>query len=68
MVKGAFKSMRHKHLFYTINNQTVMKDIFIFESPCRILGDWLIFFFSGGIWKSFKKRNKVIKEAAESNR
>jgi ligand-binding SRPBCC domain-containing protein len=33
MIKGAFKSFRHEHLFYAINDQTVMKDIFIFESP-----------------------------------
>jgi len=67
MVKGAFKSIRHEHLFYAINNQTVMKDIFIFESPFGWLGTFVNFLFLGRYMENLlKKRNRVIKEAAES--
>jgi ligand-binding SRPBCC domain-containing protein len=67
MVKGAFKSMRHEHLFYAINNQTLMKDIFAFESPYGILGDMVNFLFLARYMKKLlRTRNKIIKAAAES--
>jgi len=66
MVSGAFKSFRHEHLFYPINDQTVMKDIFIFESPFGWLGEMVNFLFLGWyMGKLLKKRNGVIKKAAE---
>jgi ligand-binding SRPBCC domain-containing protein len=69
MVDGAFKSFRHEHLFYGINNQTVMKDIFTFESPLGILGERVNFLFLGKYMKRLLiKRNEVIKEAAEAYR
>lgn len=68
MTEGAFKSMRHEHLFFAVNDQTVMKDIFVFEPPHGILGEFVNFFFLGGYMTNLlKKRNKVIKEAAESD-
>jgi ligand-binding SRPBCC domain-containing protein len=67
MVKGAFKSIRHEHLFYIVNNQTVMKDIFIFESPFGWLGRLVNFLFLGKYMTNLlKKRNSVIKAAAEA--
>jgi ligand-binding SRPBCC domain-containing protein len=69
MVEGAFKSMRHEHLFYAINDQTVMKDIFAFESPYGPLGELANFLFLGWYMENLlKKRNRVIKKAAESDR
>ena len=69
MVEGAFKSIRHDHLFYAIKDQTVMKDIFIFESPFGILGKLANFLFLARYMENLLvKRNKVIKEAAESDR
>ena len=66
MVNGAFKSFRHEHLFYAIGDETAMKDVFIFESPCGILGEWVNHFFLGKYMTDLlKKRNEVIKEAAE---
>jgi ligand-binding SRPBCC domain-containing protein len=66
MVSGAFKSFRHEHLFFAINDQTVMKDIFIFESPYGRLGEIVNFtFLSWYMERLLKKRNKVIKKAAE---
>jgi ligand-binding SRPBCC domain-containing protein len=67
MVKGAFKSMRHEHLFYAVNNQTVMKDIFIFESPFGIFGRLFnSVYLSKYMEKLLRTRNKVIKAAAEA--
>ena len=67
MVKGAFKSFRHEHLFYSVNQQTVMKDIFIFESPFGTIGEIVNSIFLGRYMENLlKKRNSVIKEAAES--
>jgi len=68
MVEGAFKSIRHEHLFYAINDQTVMKDIFIFESPFGILGKLANFLFLARYMENLLvRRNKVIKKAAELN-
>jgi len=67
MVQGAFKSFRHKHHFSSIDNQTLMKDVFVFESPLGVLGslfNWLI--LKGYMTTLLTKRNKVIKKAAEA--
>ena len=67
MVRGAFKSFRHEHLFYAVNNQTVMKDVFMFESPCGWLGRLANFLFLGRYMeKLLLERNRVIKETAET--
>ena len=44
MVKGAFKNFRHEHLFYNINNETLMKDLY----SNHLAGYWgsLLTFFS----------------------
>src|SRR5476651_485007 len=33
MIDGAFKSFRHEHYFFTVNDLTLMRDVFTFESP-----------------------------------
>ncbi len=38
MVKGAFKSFKHEHIFTEENGQTVMQDVFTYTSPFGILG------------------------------
>lgn len=66
MVEGAFKSFRHEHYFLSRHGETLMKDIFIFESPGWILGrlfNWLI--LTRYMTKLLIQRNKVIKAAAE---
>jgi ligand-binding SRPBCC domain-containing protein len=69
MVSGAFKSFRHEHHFEESGKGTLMKDIFIFESPLGILGTianhllltkYMIYFLN--------ERNMVIKEFAESEK
>lgn len=67
MVNGAFKSFRHEHLFFAIGDQTTMKDIFTFESPFGWLGQMAnILFLSSYMQHLLKKRNEVIKMAAET--
>ena len=66
MLKGAFKSMRHEHHFREINGKTIMKDVFIYETPFNIFGK----LFDQLILKNYMKnlleqRNKTIKSLAE---
>ncbi|QEM13962.1 SRPBCC family protein [Mucilaginibacter rubeus] len=68
MVEGVFKSFTHEHYFYPILNQTMMRDIFTFESPGGIVGDianWL--FLSNYMTRLLLKRNEVIKQVAEAS-
>ncbi len=67
MVSGAFKSFRHEHRFTTSGDQTIMKDVFEFESPLGILGQ--IFnklILTGYMTKLLKERNRVIRTVAEN--
>ena len=67
MVSGAFKSFRHEHRFTSSGDQTIMKDIFEFETPLGILGS--IFnklILTHYMTKLLKERNRVIKEASQS--
>ena len=67
MVSGAFKSFRHEHHFIASGDQTIMKDVFEFESPMGILGKLFNkLILTGYITKLLKQRNKVVKEAAEN--
>jgi ligand-binding SRPBCC domain-containing protein len=67
MVDGAFKSIRHEHHFTWIDDHTLMKDVFVFESPLGILGRFANFLFvKRYMIKLLRERNKVIKEVAEN--
>ena len=66
MVKGAFKSIKHMHTFEQNGGQTIMKDVFEFESPLGILGK----LFNKTILMNYMKRfllerNQEIKRVAE---
>jgi ligand-binding SRPBCC domain-containing protein len=68
MVNGAFKSFRHEHYFSVVDNGTLMRDAFAFESPLGVLGklfNWLI--LTKYMTNLLLERNRVIKLAAESN-
>jgi ligand-binding SRPBCC domain-containing protein len=68
MVSGAFKSFKHQHLFSQEGGQTIMKDVFVFESPLGIIGKLFNYLFlTGYMTKLLRYRNAVIKETAESN-
>jgi ligand-binding SRPBCC domain-containing protein len=69
MVEGTFKSFRHEHYFFTLNDQTVMKDVFTFESPMGVLGKVFNFTTLKSYMTSLlKQRNEVIKQVAESGK
>jgi len=67
MLKGAFKSIRHKHFFEEREGQTIMRDEFTFESPLGILGKLFNALVLTKYMKSFLiRRNEMIKAIAES--
>ena len=66
MLKGAFKSMVHKHYFEIENGMTKMTDEFEYEAPFNIIGklfDKLI--LKKYMTKFLITRNNTIKEVAE---
>lgn len=69
LVEGAFKVIRHDHLFNASENTTAMEDKFYFESPGQIIGT--IFnkiVLTGYLRDLLKKRNQIIKDTAESEK
>jgi ligand-binding SRPBCC domain-containing protein len=67
MVSGAFKSFRHEHHFSVGGDGTLMRDVFVFESPLGVVGrifNWLI--LKKYMTKLLMERNRVIKEEAET--
>jgi ligand-binding SRPBCC domain-containing protein len=61
MVSGAFKNFRHEHHFTGDDRQTIMRDIFVFESPFGVLdklANWL--FLKRYMTGLLITRNKVI--------
>ena len=67
MAKGAFRSFTHQHYFESRQTQTLMMDIFEFESPMGIIGKvFNRIFLKHYMTKLLLKRNEVIKEFAES--
>lgn len=68
MLKGAFKSMRHVHEFEEKDNETIMKDDFVFESPLGFLGKIAeALFLKSYMTRFLKNRNKELKMIAEGN-
>ena len=68
MIHGAFKSMKHQHIFRKKEGKTLMIDIFEFESPFGILGKIFNQIFLKNYLKHFLiERNRMIKEIAESS-
>ncbi len=67
MVSGAFKRFRHEHHFSVLENgETLMKDIFDYDSPLGFLGrlaDSL--FLKSYMTRLLEHRNTVLKQAAE---
>jgi ligand-binding SRPBCC domain-containing protein len=68
MINGAFKMIKHDHLFEESGVKTVMRDKFQFESPGGILGS----IFNKLVLEKYLRnllviRNQIIKEVAESD-
>ncbi len=69
MEKGIFKFFRHEHIFKGNGEQTLMIDVFDYESPLGILGRMADHLFLKEYMTSFlEKRNEIIKEFAETDR
>jgi len=67
MQKGAFKSMKHQHIFSQQGENTIMTDIFEFHSPFGIIGKIFDKVFLKNYMKKFLlERNKLIKTVAEN--
>ncbi|KMQ67445.1 cell division protein [Chryseobacterium sp. FH2] len=66
MLKGTFKSLQHQHIFKQDGENTIMTDIFDFESPFGVIGKLFNTFFLKNYLKSFlSERNELIKKTAE---
>ena len=69
MVSGDFKEMKHEHHFKSIQNGTLMIDLFSFESPYGHLGKIVNYIFlQRYLRKLLERRNQAIKEFAESDK
>ena len=68
MLRGAFASMHHTHLFETHGAGTRMTDVFVYTSPLGLLGrfaDWL--FLEKYMTNLLRQRNDILKHIAEAN-
>lgn len=68
MVEGAFREMRHEHLFDVRDGRTVMIDRFEFRSPLGFIG-WIVdrLFLASYMRRFIEKRNGILKRTAESD-
>ena len=68
-VQGDFKMMKHEHHFKPCDNGTIVIDLFHFETPYGIIGQWFNnLYFTGYLKRMLEQRNKTIKEFAESDK
>jgi len=68
-VQGDFKVMKHEHHFKPCENGTIVIDLFHFESPYGILGQWFnSLYLTNYMKRLLEQRNKTIKEFAESEK
>lgn len=70
MIEGDFKSFRHGHYFSkTANDGTMMEDVLVFKTPYGILGQFMnALFLTSYLRNLLRKRNRIIKEYAESEK
>ncbi|MCY7344886.1 MAG: SRPBCC family protein [Pyrinomonadaceae bacterium] len=68
MVKGVFKRFDHDHYFEAVGAETLIKDIFDYDSPLGILGTIAdALFVEKHLREMLEERNDLIKRIAESN-
>jgi ligand-binding SRPBCC domain-containing protein len=70
MVRGAFRFFEHDHFFTPLpDHRTTMRDVLVFESPLGPLGRMVDRFILAGYLSRFLvARNRIIQQAAESDR
>lgn len=67
MLEGTFKKINHQHLFEEEGKKTIMKDVFVFESPFGVYGKLFNILVLTNYMKRFlQERNQKIKAVAES--
>ncbi|MEQ1676765.1 MAG: SRPBCC family protein [Chitinophagaceae bacterium] len=67
--QGDFKIMKHEHHFKPCDNGTILIDLFYFEPPYGLLGQWFnSLYLTKYLRKLLEQRNSVIKEYAESGK
>lgn len=67
MVSGAFARFDHDHFFTEVEGQTLMQDVFDYDSPLGFLGNIADFLFLENYMKNLLiERNNTIKRVAES--
>lgn len=68
MLQGVFRRLHHRHIFEVSGGRTLMRDVFDYESPLGILGQFADVFFLEVYMRSLlKTRNAMIKAVAESD-
>lgn len=68
-LQGDFKMMKHEHYFKPCDNGTILIDLFHFETPYGILGQWFNnLYLTTYLKRLLEQRNKTIKAVAESDR
>jgi ligand-binding SRPBCC domain-containing protein len=69
MLRGAFESMRHEHIFRSLSEgRTEMKDVLYFSAPLGLLGRMAeVFVLRRYMQKLLHERNVVLKQVAESD-
>ena len=65
MVRGAFASMKHRHIFTTVDDATVMRDEFHFTAPFGFIGRKM--FLTRYMTNFLQARNHALKELAEGS-
>jgi ligand-binding SRPBCC domain-containing protein len=69
MIKGDFISFHHEHHFKAVENGTIMIDLVNFETPYGSVGKMANrLFLKSYLEKILMKRNKVIKDYAETQK
>jgi ligand-binding SRPBCC domain-containing protein len=69
MVSGTFKSFKHEHFFTECEEETLMVDVFDYQSPFSFFGKLAdVLFLEKYMERFLKERNEVIREFAESER
>ena len=68
-LEGDFKMMKHEHHFKPCENGTIFIDLFHFESPYGLLGQWFnSLYLTKYMKRLLEQRNNTIKEFAESDK
>lgn len=68
-LQGDFREMKHEHHFKPCDNGTILIDLFYYESPYGLVGEWFnSLYLTRYMRRLLEKRNQAIKEFAESDK